>query len=189
MAQTISKVNLKKMKITNYDFIRNNIETGMLAFMSGNAEISTLIQKFTKSCWSHVGILFYIKEIGRVMLLESVESMGVRFIPFSHYVRNYDGEVVIAKINSLKNEEYLNEKLAEGIDLCLHKYDKKEILKIVQRIIKGKGKINQNESYICSELVEEVMRGIYKFKYNGKGFISPEDEWKDENVELMWKIR
>jgi len=175
MANNISKKELQKINITNYDEIRKSITSGMLAFMSGNYPISKIIGKFTKSPWSHIGILFYIKEIDRVMLLESVEDMGVRFIPFSHYVKEYDGEVVVCSLNNLPNID-LNIHLAKGIDLILRKYDKIELGRIVARIIHGEGKVHDNQAYICSELVAESFKEIYKFKYNKKGFISPQDE-------------
>jgi len=34
------------------------------------------------------------------MILESVEDMGVRLIPFSEYINNYDGNIIICKLNA-----------------------------------------------------------------------------------------
>ena len=43
----------------------------------------------TDSPWSHVGVVFWLKSIQRVLLLESVESIGVRFAPLSKYLSDY----------------------------------------------------------------------------------------------------
>jgi len=49
MAQSITKNQVKKLPITDYKSIRNEIKTGYLMFMSGDGLISDGIQKATKS--------------------------------------------------------------------------------------------------------------------------------------------
>jgi hypothetical protein len=197
VAKHINKDDLQKIELVKYEDIRSKIETGMLFFTSGDYPISKAIQKFSKSPWSHVGILFNDPYLERVMILESVEDMGVRFIPFSWYVNNYHGEVIVANFDYKKlgwfahgHEEYnIVPVLAKGIDRILKKYDKPEFVRILHRIIDGKGKVHDNDMDICSELVERIYRPIYQFKFDTKGYITPENEWQDENVELLWRVK
>jgi len=108
------------------------------------------------------------------MLLESVIDMGVRFIPASHYVYKHDCRTVICKVNNIPDID-LNKEFAKSIDRILIKYDVEEIANILERIIKGKGKVNENNKDICSELVERTFRSVYKFQFDKRGFISPEN--------------
>jgi hypothetical protein len=41
-----------------------------------------------------------VKDTDRIMILESVENMGVRLVPFTEYTNNYHGEVIVCKINA-----------------------------------------------------------------------------------------
>ena len=66
---------------------------------------SRMIQKSTGSAWSHVGFVMRLDAIDRVMVLESVEPLGVRTVPLRKYLQDYDsrgnkpypGGVVIAR--------------------------------------------------------------------------------------------
>lgn len=190
MGNKITKSQVKKILVTDYKTIRNQIETGMISFMSGDGIISDGVQLATKSAWSHVGILFNLKEIDRVMLLESVVGVGVRFIPFSYYVYNHDCRTVVCRINNLPQNVDWNKHLALGIDRApLKEYDTSEIARIVMKIINGEGKMHENDIDICSELTRRVFLPHYDFKPDKRGFISPENIWRDENVELLWRVK
>ena len=68
-------------------------------------------------------------------------------------------------------------------------YDKGEIAKIIARIALGRGKPKRDREYICSELVCECFANAGKeFAYNPKGFISPEDVWRDEKVRMISRV-
>ena len=197
MAKHINKDDLQKIKLVKYEDIRSKIETGQLFFTSGDYAISKAIQKFSKSPWSHVGIFFNDNYLNRIMVLESVEDMGCRFIPFSEYVNNYHGEVVVANFDYKKlgwfahgHDEYnIVPILAKGIDRILKKYDKPEFVRIIKRIIDGKGKVHENDLDICSEYVYRCYKQIYEFKYDNKGYITPENIFNDELVDILWRVR
>ena len=188
MAKHLSKKDIKKIEITNYLSIRDKIETGLLFFTSGNYPISKVIQKATKSPWSHVGILFNVYCIDRIMLLESVEDMGTRFIPFSVYLEQYNGEIVICKVDNLPDID-LNKAFGKGIDRITKRYDKVEFLRIIERIIKGEGKVHENDKDVCSELVARNFKEIHPFNPDKRGFISPKNIWEDKDVELLWRVK
>lgn len=190
----ISKQELKTLPVVEYRDIRSNLQSGDLLFTSGDYLISKAIQKMTDSPWSHVGIVFYIESIDRMLLLESVEDMGVRFAPLSKYIRDYEngkpykGQVVLARCEGC-DKSAVDKVAAFGIDELTRPYDKDEIAKIMARITLGLGKKERDREYICSELVYECFsRAGLEFNFNPKGFISPEDIWIDNRVTLKCRI-
>src|ERR1700730_11547767 len=91
MATIISSYDLDHTPVSDYRLVRPSLASGDLLFASGNYTISQLIQQITGSIWSHCGIIFVVDSINRVLLLESVEDMGVRLVPLSKYFSDYDG--------------------------------------------------------------------------------------------------
>ena len=78
--------------MVDYAAFRHKIRNGEVLLCSGKAVFSKLIQRATGSIWSHVGFVMRMDSIDRVMVLESVESIGVRTVPLSTYLRDYDSE-------------------------------------------------------------------------------------------------
>lgn len=186
---------LEKEQLVPYNKLRPHISSGDLFFASGNYLVSKAIRQVTGSIWSHVGIIFNLEKIDRVLLLESVEDMGVRFAPLSKYVsayeddKPYDGSLVIARLNGVNNT--MVDAIAEfGIDELTCPYDKDEIAKILARVVLGMGKEEHDREYICSELVYECFsRAGKQFVYDKRGFISPENIWADKDVSLLARIQ
>ena len=88
-----------------------------------------------------------------MLLLESVED-GVRMVPLSHYLSDYEntGSSITAGFFSddkrlvrygTINRRWQSRRYAE------QKYDKDEITKIIARITIGLGKHGDNGAYIC----------------------------------------
>ncbi len=194
MAEILTRRQIGRLPITAYKDIRKDLQTGDLLFASGNYVISKLIRKFTKSPWSHVGIIFPVKSPGGALLLESVEDQGVRFLPIGRYLndyhrgRPYNGKLVIARVRNLKKKN-VAELAKFGIDELARPYDRDEIARIVERIILGRGKAKRDNEYICSELVYECfLRAGIEFPYDKRGFISPHNIWEDSRVELIARV-
>jgi uncharacterized protein YycO len=187
---------LKIPKVT-YSQLRDTVQAGDLLFYSGEDEVSKLIRRATHSLWSHIGVIFKIENLDRILLLESVESMGVRLIPVSRYIKNvehesndgkFDARLVIARHKSLKKNQ-VNHLINFGIDQISRPYDLDEIRRIIERIQKGEGKAVRDEAYMCSELIYECFLKIgIEIPYNRLGFISPQDIWIDKNIEVIAEI-
>jgi uncharacterized protein YycO len=172
MAQAIDAKALAQMPVQDYGSIRHKLKSGDLLFTSGSYPASKLIQKFTDSVWSHVGIIFRVDSIDRVLLLESVEDMGVRFAPLSKYLDDYEngkpyrGRMLVARRQDLSTQA-ITDLARTGIGELTRPYDRDEIAKIMVRIAMGKGKAERDREYICSELVHECFeRAGYRFDYN-----------------------
>ena len=67
---------------------KNNIKTGDILYCSGRYLVSEMIKKLSNSLFSHVTSLIYWNE--HVLVLESVEDDGIRVVPLSHYLYNYE---------------------------------------------------------------------------------------------------
>src|SRR5699024_1131005 len=66
--------------VTEYAKARKELQNGDVLICSGSGVFSSMIQQATDSVWSHVAFILRLDEIDRIMLLESVESVGVRTI-------------------------------------------------------------------------------------------------------------
>jgi uncharacterized protein YycO len=175
----------------NYETIRNDFQTGDLVFFSGNHWLSNLIRLRSSGAWSHVGIVIKIEEINRLFLVESILEVGVRMIPLSFLVKNYDGHknpydgrVAWARYEHLTPEQSLSIK-EFAVDNLSKQYDNKEYYRILWRTIVGKEKVFHDDKYTCSEYVREAFKhaGIY-LKYERGDFISPSAIWANQEISL-----
>jgi hypothetical protein len=187
--------NIRKL---SYRQARRHLKTGDLLFCSGDHIVSELIKKFSNSMFSHCGIILCWND--RILLLESVEDDGVRVIPFSQYVNNfenskkpYSGRLYIGRLRTLHspnfNKRKIDKMLGKAADMLNRKYDKNEITKIISRIALGLAKHEDNEEYICSEFVDECFKHIgIKFDREKSGFIFPEHIAKDDKLDALFEI-
>ncbi len=84
--------NFPTNSVSNYSEYRGQIKNGDLLLCAGSSWFSRLIQWATESIWSHVGFVMRLDKIDRVMVLESVESQGVRTVPLRKYLNDYDNK-------------------------------------------------------------------------------------------------
>ncbi len=179
----------------NYEVLRKELQTGDLIFFSGNHWLSELIRIRSKGAWSHVGIVVRIEEIDRVFLVESILEVGVRMIPMSFVIKDYDGKkhsyngrVGWARIQDLGADKSLIIK-EFALDNLSKQYDKKEYRRILWRTITGKAKVFHDDKYTCSEYIYEAFKhaGIY-LKYEHGDFISPSAIWKNKEINMEGMI-
>ncbi|WLR61045.1 YiiX/YebB-like N1pC/P60 family cysteine hydrolase [Guptibacillus hwajinpoensis] len=184
------------LTVKNYLSARNDIQTGDLLLCSGSYPVSKIIQNVSKSQFSHVALLF--RWMDRIMMLESVESYGVRIVPLSHYFQDYrnsghpyKGKLYLARHSLTKNldESRRNAMLRRGADLTGKLYDIEEILKILASVVIGDLESIPNDKYICSEFIQECFQkaGI-SFSDDGRGFIYPEHIASDPAVQPLYKL-
>lgn len=193
---TISIDKLPAVPRLKYEEVRQHIHSGDLLFCSGNSLFSRLIKGITGSIWSHVGFIIRWDEIERLIVLESVESIGVRSVALSHYIKDYDGHgkpydgnILIARHEDFE-ESMVNHISKHAIDLLGRQYDTSEIMKIGSRITVSKFIDNdkcelpvRDNEYICSEYVYECYQSVgINIQHNRGGFISPADFAMDEKI-------
>lgn len=195
MAQAITLTEIRNIELIQYADIRNSLKTGDLIFCSGNYSFSKIIQRFTRSVWSHVGIVYYDTAMNRMLILESEKLYGVRLAPLSKYIKDYHGKnkpykgvIAVARIEPMMSEGDIRKGISFGMDELTKPYDDWEILRIAVRILFKIGKQVNDRKYICSELVQACyQRAGIKFQFRNK-IISPDDIWTDSRLALKYRI-
>lgn len=189
--KTIKHLNVKPLA---YKDLRNLLYDGDLLFCSGNYFMSRLIRRLSNSDYSHVGLVYKWNQ--RIFLLESVEDDGVRIVPLSHYLTNYEnsnkeynGELYLARHKHFSQEnETVSVVIGRGSDLLNRNYNIAGLVRILVRIIFKIGRRQKTNEYLCSEFVEHCLSNAnIKFSSNG-GFIFPEHIAADSNVQFVCKI-
>ncbi len=195
MAEALTKKQIKELPVFPYEKIRDHLKTGYIFFSSGSYTFSGIIQRLTKSAWSHVAIVYKDEELRRVLILEAEPKIGIRLIPLSKYLhdykgtkRAYKGQIVLAKLNFDLEPEKLNKVICFGLDELTRPYDNWEIIRIMTRILFRIGKKEKNKNYICSELVRDAFaKAEVVFKLNDT-YISPQEIWKDIRVVMKYRV-
>ncbi|MCP5410416.1 MAG: hypothetical protein H6963_14150 [Chromatiaceae bacterium] len=195
MAAPISKKKIEQLPLEPYDSMREDLQTGDLVFCSGSYFFSKAIQKFTRSVWSHVGMIYRDPTLKRVFILESETLIGVRLAPLSKYLRDYHGKnrpykgnMVIARVHPAVDEKKLNQAISYGMDELTKPYDNFEILRIGFRILFNVSRRSRDRKYICSELVYECFDRIGVPFHLRDEYVGPDDIWQDEQVRQRYRI-
>lgn len=195
MADHLGAKAIASISLLDYDQIRAQLRTGDIVFCSGTYFFSRTIQWFTRSVWSHVGIIYRDDNLQRIFVLESETVIGVRLAPLSKYLHDYHGRnkpykgrIVIARLTPAPDDEKLKTAISFGMDELTRPYDNWEICRIAMRILFRRGRKVRDRKYICSELVYEAFRKAdvaFEFRRNS---ISPDDIWSDERVTMQFRI-
>ncbi len=195
MAKDLTRKEILGYTPVKYEDIRSTLKTGDLVFCSGNYLFSRLIQRFTKSLWSHVGMVYYDTALDRMLILESEKLYGVRFAPLSKYMKDYHGKnkpykglIAVARLEPELDLEQLKKGISFGMDELTKPYDDWEILRIAMRILFKRGRRVKDRKYICSELVQVCFKQFdIVFNYRNK-IISPDDIWKDQRLVMKHRL-
>jgi hypothetical protein len=187
-----------------YAEIRGQVRTGDLALCSGDHAFSKVIRWATKSDWSHIAMVVRLDEIDRVMILEAVQKIGVRMVPFSRFLcdfqppdKPFPGKVVIARHDSVAEASPQQfRKMSEfATDQLGLPFDALEVTKIALRIAFARPNvrlprlIQPNDEYFCSEYVAECYRRLgIDIPWDGRGFIAPCDFAKAPEVRAIARV-
>ncbi|VEB35806.1 YiiX/YebB-like N1pC/P60 family cysteine hydrolase [Legionella cherrii] len=182
---------------SSYDQIRDTLKTGNLLFASGNSLMSSMIKGATNSVWSHIAFIVRLEAIDRIMVMESVETIGVRTVPLSSYVRNYNGSgkgypgrLMVAGYQDFPTNSLTNLS-KQAVDLLGYPYNTEEILKIAARIgmdafgfDNTSPEVTSPHAFICSEYVAICYKSVgITIDYNQDGFIAPADFARSPQVQ------
>lgn len=173
----------------HYQTVYPDICSGDILLCSGNSIFSTFIKKATHSVWSHVAFILRLDVIDRIVVLESVESLGVRVVPLSHYICNYNnsGQGYPGKLMLARHADITQNKIPAlstlAVDYLGYPYGKEEIIHIAARIgLHNLGISNldpdpiKQKAFICSEYAQLCFSAIgINIECNRIGFIAPAD--------------
>lgn len=191
----------------DYDQLRGRICNGDLLFCGGNYIFSKTIRYLSgKSKVSHVGIVYWWND--RLMLMESVETDGVRIVPVSQYLTNYENsgkpyngrvylgrhtKLYIAPENenaaSLTSNPQMEQMLNTAATLLNKKFSLRDTIDFFKQGITGRLRHKDNDQYLCSEFVAKCFEKInINFPDDGRGFIAPEHIAMSNEVEARMEI-
>jgi hypothetical protein len=186
-----------------YAAIRPFIRSGDLLLCSGSSVFARLIQHGTDSVWSHVGFVMCLEALARIVVIESVESIGVRIVPLRSYVaaynggtRGYAGRLFLARHQAFATlpPDVLQRLSQSSIDLLGYPYDPQTILAIAARVVASKLGMEprpfvRDQAFICSELTWELFRAIgIEIPYGATNFIAPRDFAACSEVQVLWEL-
>jgi len=188
-----------------YHEIKHEIRTGDLILCSGDALFSRMIRLVTGSPWSHVALVARVDAIDRVMVLESVERLGVRAVALRAFLakdstgrKPYPGRLLLVRHSEFEAKATPRRLIAMAdfaVDRFGAPFSLREVLKIGLRIFCGAinvripGRLNPKTDYICSEYVGKCYERIgILIPWDGRGFIAPCDFARDPKIEVVAQI-
>ena len=182
--------------------MRARLQTGDLLLCSGSGVFSELIQHATDSPWSHVALIVRLDAIDRILLFESVETYGVRTVPLSRYLTDYEqgrpypGGLAVVRHRTFAREstaQSLQRMLQFAVDQFGSAYNRQEIVRIAARILgnslhagAGQTKEASLKEFICSEYVAAcfAQAGV-TMNAGERGYVTPADFADPQSVELI----
>jgi hypothetical protein len=197
-----------ELERVDYQTLRSTIQNGDLFFCGGNYWFSRVIRFFSgASAVSHVGIVYWWN--GRLMLLESVEPNGVRIVPVSQYVEDYDnsrrpyhGRLYLARDKRLNVAPAAgaspgatrNPDVEEILKAAASKLNKpfsmRDTIAFFIQGVSGRLRNRRNDEYLCSEFVAYCFKHVgHGFADDGRGFVAPEHIAASADVEALVEIQ
>jgi hypothetical protein len=185
----------------SYAKLRDSLRDGDIVLCQGRDPFSRLIQWSTKSPWSHVGMVFRVDSLDRVIVIEAVEKIGVRAVALSDFLSRdsggahpYPGKILFIRHKSLSGE-VSDPKVRDLADFAFGrlgcKFAPMMILRIALRIIDARLFGNRKtpklfvarDEFICSEFVAGAYdKAGLTVPWDGLGFVAPSDIADDPSV-------
>ncbi len=204
---TIPADALERFKPQPYDEVRKLVQDGDLFLCQGHDPFSRLIRWSTKSPWSHIAIAFRIDSLDEVIVIESVQNIGVRAVALSEFCSKdstgaspYPGKILLARHNAYGGgpEDPKVRKMARfAFNHLGNKFAPQEITKIGLRIAAARlmgarhtpHMLLPDDEFICSEFVAAAFDAAkVKIPWDGLGFIAPSDFAIDPDMEAIAQV-
>ena len=199
---------LHTAKAEPLEAVSRRIRDGDLLLCSAHDPFSKLIGWATKSPWSHVALAYRWPHLGRIMVFEAVQSIGVRTVPIARFIsqsstgqKPYPGQIVLARHEdfselSAKHGAALGRMVDFAVDHLGDRFAPGEILRIALRICAGRlgvkmpPMLGPRDEFICSEYVAKCFEAMgVKVEWDGLGFIAPADFANDPQTRAIAKFK
>jgi len=170
----------------------NELETGDIILFNGNYFMSHIVEYFTNSIYSHIGIILKNPDLGDatfkgIYLLESEKEntpdpennrikKGVQIINLEEKMKNYNGRIYVRKLQCTRDKAFY-EKI-KHIHSSVHNipYDLNPIDWIKAELHLDIGNTQKMNTYWCSALVTYVFVQLGFLNKNIQwSLISPQD--------------
>jgi hypothetical protein len=205
----VSKDEFEKMPVVPYNQARarpDGLRTGDVLLFHSTDLASDMTEIFTNSLWCHAAFIWNIAEADRVLVLESVEKIGVRAMPMSAKINGsaaspkpFGGGLLVARHEdmALKPDPQKIHSMTEyALDRIGYPYSQKELAEIMIRIALAKlgdivqGRLDPKNQFICSEYVASCYHAMgIELAPEKLGFIAPGDIANDPKIHAVWSLR
>lgn len=178
----------KNNDISEYDKIRDGLQTGDVIAFGGQGIFSKLIRKTLGGDYSHVGMIVRFDDLhdgDRIFILEALSQKGVVLMPFSTKLLTYQGTAAVWYALDPKPlppetpahyreviREYLLQQLGKNYDYQDIEYF---IKKFLLRLRHLKNIWNDPSRMICSELVAYALQTVHLCSFANCSEVSPMD--------------
>jgi hypothetical protein len=204
---TIPDDALETFKPKPYAQVRKLVQDGDLFLCQGKDPFSKLIQWSTKSPWSHIAIAFRIDTLDEVIVIESVQNIGVRAVALSEFCSKdssgtspYPGKILLARHGAYgggPEDPKVRAMARFAFDHLGNKFAPNEITKIGLRIAAARlmgarhtpKMLLPHDEFICSEFVAKAFDAAkVRIPWDGLGFIAPCDFALDPDVTAIAQV-
>jgi hypothetical protein len=183
MAAHIASASASAIQRVSKDEFYRSVRSGDLVFCCGRAEISTAIEDFTNSPFSHVLMTWLPPDSDEWLTIESTMRHGVHVGRLSAYVDSYNGDLVLGRRPVLSEQE-LRKARDAGLRVLDDAYDwKQEVTLLAHRLLSCVPVEVAEDEYYCSGL-QYVMSLATEFPLQrpGPNYPTPEDIWTDSTL-------
>jgi hypothetical protein len=200
---------LKTLKPEPLGDVSRRVRDGDILLCSAIDPFSRLIRWATKSPWSHVALAYRWRSVGRIMVFEAVQQLGVRCISLDRFIsesstgqKPYPGAILLARHEGYADRggkpggAAMRRLAAEAVDCFGDRFAPGEILKIAARITFGRtGRktpkfLGPRDEFICSEYAARCLQAVgIEIEWDGRGFIAPASFANDPKVKAIAQFR
>ncbi len=202
----VTTAQFEAMPQVAYADARPNLRTGDILLFNSVALGSRLIEFGTHSLWSHSAFVWVLSDVNRVMLLESMDTVGVRVMPMSTRIDGcaalptpFPGKLLVLRhqlFPAPPDPAKLTAMTQFALDRVGFPYSFQELHQISLRIALGMagvvlpGRLDPKNQFICSEYVAKCydVMGV-ELAPDREGFIAPADIAADPNVEGLFSLK
>ena len=202
----ISTDAFKAMPLMKYSDARESLRTGDILLFHSLTFGSQLTEVFTDSLWSHAAFIWRLADVDRVMLLESIDTVGVRMMPMSTRIDGcaaaptpYNGGLLVLRHPDLPDSidpAKLKAMTQFALDRVGYPYSHTELNEIMFRIALGLagqavgGRLDPQNQFICSEYVAKCLDTIgIEIAPDKEGYIAPADIANDPKVIGLFSLQ
>lgn len=206
---TISDDVLTRLPPESFEAMSRKVRDGDVLMCASHDPFSRLIGWSTKSPWTHVALAWRWPSLGRIMVFECVQHLGVHAVSLAKFisqtssgVKPYPGKIILARHEdwaggkSARTDEQMRRLADFAVDRFGDRFSSGEILKIAARIIAGRlnrpmpRSLGPKDEFICSEYVARCFEKIeIQIAWDGLGFIAPADFANDPKIHPVARFR
>lgn len=152
--------------------ILDGAATGDLVLFSGKGLVSGTIRVFTRSRWSHIGMVVRDEVSGEVLLLEATITdeapdvslgravRGVQVVRLADKLAAYDGAVALRRLELDDRPAGLDEEVRELAAMWRYRGYKSFTATLVLDLLSANRRPHRVHRVFCSELVAEVYKRL-----------------------------